>query len=230
MKIGIYDIDKKSGEKIKNIVEQYTKQFLMEAQTACISEKSEQNFLETQKIFPDVLFLAMADDGREAIEIAKKVNEKRQECQIVYYSDNLDYATEVYSTVHTYFVLKEQLEARIEEIFQKIIEKHREQKKRYIFSVIGGKKVILAPEEIIYFERVKRITKVVSSFGTYKIRDRLDDLITQLPSQSFFRCHNSYIVYLPAVREVDSGNFIMSNQDTVAISRSHLKAVKELFS
>lgn len=229
MRIGIYDSDKCWCEQIKAIVEDYAKQILFDVKVHTFGKKTEIMNHGTSVSFPDVLFLSMDEDGTNAIDIAKEINEKSKECQVVFYSDNLKYVTEVYSTVHTYFVLKDQLEERIGEIFHKIFEKQREKKKRHIFSVIGGKKVVLSSEEIIYFERVKRTTRVVSSFGTYEIRDKLDDLITSLPQQDFFRCHNSYIVYLPAVREVSKGNFVMCNHDTVAISRSYLKAVKELF-
>lgn len=43
------------------------------------------------------------------------------------------------------------------------------------------------------------------------------------------KCHSSYIVYFPAVREMKKNEFVMENGDRITISRSHEKKVKERF-
>lgn len=229
MKIGIYDTDKDLCEQAKEIIKTYAEHTLTDIKIHIFHKKNEMILHGTLTSPLDVLFLSLDSDNRNGIDIAKEINKIAPECQIVYYSDDIKHATEIYTTVHTYFVLKTELEKRIEEIFHKILTLKQEKRRRHIFSVIGGRKVILSSEEIIYFERVKRITKIVTGFGIYEIRDKLDDLITQLPPKDFFRCHNSYIVYLPAVREITKSSFIMSNQDNIVISRKYLKEAKELF-
>ena len=107
MKIGIYDSDKNNVEQIRNIVEEYSKQILVETKMAVFHSRAEITGYGTDGNFPDVLFLSLDLKDNNGIEIAKEINEKSKECQIVFYSENLEYATEVYSTAHTYFVLKE---------------------------------------------------------------------------------------------------------------------------
>lgn len=51
----------------------------------------------------------------------------------------------------------------------------------------------------------------------------------KLSKMDFVRCHNSYIVYMPAVRELGKGCFILKNGTKIMISRSHTKAVKTAF-
>lgn len=50
-----------------------------------------------------------------------------------------------------------------------------------------------------------------------------------LPSLDFVRCHNSYIVYLPAVREMEKGAFTLKDGTSIMISRSYMKSVKSAF-
>ena len=100
---------------------------------------------------------------------------------------------------------------------------------RLIFSVVGGKEVILAPEDILYFERSGRVTRIVTVWGNYEIWDKLKDVMDKLSEVDFVRCHNSYIVYMPAVRELGKSCFILKNGTKIMISRSHMKGVKAAF-
>lgn len=229
MKIGIYDVDKSWCEQMRHIVENYAKQMEFEIKMYFFDKKNTMIDKGVQCEFPDVLFLSLDEDGKESIEIAREINKKNQECQIVFYANSFEHVMDVYATDHIYFVIKEQFENRISEIFSKVKKKQSEKKKKHVFSVVDKKKIILHSEEIIYFERVKRRTKIISVFGVYEIKDKLKDLISMLPEQEFLRCHNSYIVYLPAVREVLKENLVMNNGDKVVISRSYQKTVKSLF-
>ena len=51
----------------------------------------------------------------------------------------------------------------------------------------------------------------------------------RLSKIDFVRCHNSYIVYMPAVKEMEKGYFILKNDTKIIISRSHIKMVKSAF-
>lgn len=229
MRIGIYDVDKSWCEQMRQIVETYAKQMSFDVKIIIFDDRNTIMEYGMRNRFPDVLFLSLDENGKAGIEIGREINGKSQECQIVFCSDNFEYAMDVYTVEHTSFVIKEQFKNRINEIFCEIKKNKLKRKKRYVFSATGGKKVILYSEEIIYFERIRRTTRIVSTFGIYEIRDKIDDLLEVLSEKDFFRCHNSYIVYLPAVREVSSGNFVMSNWDMVAISRNYRKIVKEMF-
>ena len=59
--------------------------------------------------------------------------------------------------------------------------------------------------------------------------DKLSALIERLPEPDFVRCHNSYIVYLPAVREMLADVFLMDDGREVMISRSYRKIAKAAF-
>lgn len=167
--------------------------------------------------------------GSNGIDAAQLINRKWPDCQVVYLTNYLFYATEVYHTTHIFYVLKERFESRIDEIFTKILHEQQQRNKKLIFSALGGHRIVLAPEDILYFERRRRTTIITAACGVYEIRDKLSDLEALLPPLDFVRCHNSYLVYLPAVRELESGAFLMENGVRIPISRGCAEKAKNAF-
>lgn len=214
------------------ILERYGKSRSLDIQVVCF-ESEEQLFSYDGRTM-DVLFMDIELSGKEGkygngIEAAERVNALWKDCQIVYLTNYLYYATEVYGTVHAYFVLKEQFQTKIDAVFQKLFHQLQQKEKRLIFSVIGKNEIVLAPDEIICFERRGRVTDIHTVRGIYEIWDKLEVILQKVPELDFVRCHNSYIVYFPAVSEMRKDCFIMNNGMEVMISRSYTKKVKTAF-
>lgn len=244
MRIGICDDDKLWCEKAQKIIEEYAAMSHLSMQISVFM--SEEEVLRYEGDPLDVLFCDIelekaeeesvpvpeCEDGvakENGISLAMKVNQRWAYCQIVYLTNYIFYATEVYQTKHVFFVLKDQFEKRIEEIFEKLIHELKQEQERLLFSTIGGGQVILSPNDIYYFERNGRVTNIITKHGEYAIHEKLGAVMEQLPARDFIRCHNSYIVYFPAVREMVKGAFILVNETRVVISRSYAKKAKEAF-
>lgn len=180
----------------------------------------------------DLLFTNVQLKDGNGIALAGRINRIWPECQIVYVADDLKYAVDVYQTEHAYYILKNQIEAKIETVLEKALERAisgRHKKKKVMLSVIKGEQLLLSPEEILYFERRRRITVVVTTIGAYEIRDNLDSIQKIIFQDEFIRCHTSYIVHLPAVRAVEGHMFLMCDGSWVPISRGYVKVVKSAF-
>ena len=95
-------------------------------------------------------------------------------------------------------------------------------------NYLGAKKVIKA-SDIYYFEREKRTTRVVTTWGEYQVWDKLDDIMKQLPELDFSRCHNSFIVHFRYVQELQRDGYLLYNKDFVQISRGYNSKTKEDF-
>ncbi|MBS6196035.1 MAG: response regulator transcription factor [Clostridiales bacterium] len=178
----------------------------------------------------DVLFLDIELKNQEnGIEIAEKVNRRWEECQIVYLTNYLFYAVDVYETQHTYFMVKEKFEVYIGQIFEKVLHGLKQSEKQLIYSLIKKGTLVLAPEDILYYERILRVTVIETTKGSFEIWDKLDAIMEKLPVKDFVRCHISYIVYFPAVMEMKSSCFLMKNGKEIPISRGYGKAVRQAF-
>lgn len=176
----------------------------------------------------DVLFLDIElGEERDGISLAREVNERFPGCQIVFLTNYLFYAVDIFQTRHTYFVLKEQLGERLPEVFDKVLHQAEQSGKKLIFSASWGRQVIIRLTDMYYLERELRYTMVHTSWGDFQIKEKLDDLIHSLPEGEFSRCHHSYIIYLPAVREKRKNSYILENGKEIAISRSYMKQTNE---
>ena len=232
MQIGICDDDKIWQKNAGNIIEDYGKKTGTEIRVHCFTSSEELTSWpgpSLDVIFMDIVLEEEKEKDMTGIDLAAQINQKWKDCQIVYLTNYLYYATEIYHTDHVFFALKEQFEERIGEIFGKVFHELAQSREKLVFSGIKGKEISLAPADIICFERSGRKTNVITVYGTYEIREKLSELMKQLPEIDFVRCHNSYIVYLPAVREMLSDLFILNDNRRIMISRSYRKSTKEAF-
>ncbi|NCB91501.1 MAG: response regulator transcription factor [Clostridia bacterium] len=227
MYVAICDDDRAWSKKFSRLVRDHADRISLELEVICFENEDK---LFSYEGFPiDALFMDIQLGNRDGIDVAEQVNKKWEKCQIIYLTNYLYYATEIYNTRHVFFALKEQFSDRIGEIFQKLLHVQQQSEKKLVFSVIGGSEVVLAPDEILYFERVKRVTVIKTVWGEHEVWTKLRDIMDMLPELDFVRCHNSFIVYFPAVRELLKDSFIMNDGSKIIISRSHVKETKEAF-
>lgn len=224
MVIGICDDDKIWCEKAERLIEEFGQQTMLETEVHCFEDGE---MLMAYSGAPlEALFLDIELKKENGLKIAKDVNQKWSKCQIVYLTNYLSYATEVYDTKHIYFVMKEQFALRIGTVFEKISRELEQHKRQLRFIHKGNQMICLEPEEIYYFERNKRKTILETVWGSFELYDRMDDLMKRLPSGEFVRCHNSYIVYLPNVKKIQKDVFLMRNGAQITVSRGYAKETK----
>ncbi|MCD7743779.1 MAG: LytTR family DNA-binding domain-containing protein [Lachnospiraceae bacterium] len=182
---------------------------------------------------PDVLFLDIRLDGgngeKNGITVAGQVNERWVDCQIVYLTEYLEFATYAYRTDHVYYMVKNEFADRIGEIFQKILRKQESGRQRLSFSLHKGGALNLYPREIFCFERKMRLTEIHTVSGDWLVNENLQDLMKRLPANEFVRCHNSFIVFFPAVQVYQKNYFQLKDGTRVDISRSYGKQVQDAF-
>lgn len=86
--------------------------------------------------------------------------------------------------------------------------------------------------EIEYFESSQRnVTVYLRGSRQYTFPAKLDDIEDKVPAISFVRCHQSYLVNMENVRQLDKVNkqFHMVSGSDVDISRRSISQVSEVF-
>ena len=227
MRIGICDNDKKWCECAKSIISKHIERINMTVEVVIFNDRDTLLKYTGEPLVALFLGIDLGEDS--GIELATLVNHKWERCQIIYLTNNLNHATDVYNTSHVFFGLKEHFKDKVGEIFSRIIEGVECRRVKIVLSLVGGEIISLFPEEILYFERDKRKTKIATVWGEFTTWDKLDQLMELLPELFFVRCHNSYIVYLPAVLKMDKQSFCMNSGVKISISRGHCKEVEQAF-
>ena len=110
---------------------------------------------------------------------------------------------------------------------------HQEQHKKYDFSFKCDGDIVRVPyAQISYFESsAKKVTlHICNSSRTYHFSAKLDDIAQAVPG-FFLRCHQSYLVNLNTVRNLDSKShvFVLHSAEEIFISRRSYAAAKEAY-
>lgn len=151
-------------------------------------------------------------------------------CQIIFVSDVLEHALEVYSVPHTYFVLRTQLSTRLGTALGTALKNLADAQSRVLRVMHNRRSLVLRQADIEYIERVNRSSKIHCIGQEYIVTDPLTDLASRLDADHFIQCHNSYVVNIRAVREYRRTSFLLEFGDVVPIARSRSKAVQAFFS
>ncbi|MCD8020563.1 MAG: LytTR family DNA-binding domain-containing protein [Clostridiales bacterium] len=176
----------------------------------------------------DVLFLSIElNEGENGISLAKDINSRYPDCQIIFLTSHLSYAVDIFQVRHIYFALKCQLKDRLPDIFDRIMYEQKHRERKLVFNVSKGRQVQVGVPEIFYMERELRHTVIHVKWGEFQVKERMGELMDYLPALYFSRCHNSYIVYLPAVRMKKKTSYIMDDGQEVIISRSYREKTDE---
>lgn len=178
--------------------------------------------MQNSDYVPDLAVLDIYMPKCSGIEVAKRLNELAPECRIIFLTSYLGYATDVYETRHSYFILKAELTDRIEAALAKALAETTENL-RLCFR--EGRTVKIVPaSEVLYLERnLKKTTIALSSGVEHTTPAKAEELLKGVNKGMFVHCHQSYWVNLEKVTSMTADSFILSNGMEIPISRSQKK-------
>mgnify|MGYP004577318465 CR=1 FL=1 len=197
----------------------------------CFSTAEE--LLEYKDIPLDAVFLDIELGRTLGINVAKKLNETRPSCRIVYMTNYLHYATEIYNTEHIWFVVKKHFRDKIGEIINRILRELENKNSRLVLKTMKNELISIVLSDICYLEKEKRGTRIVTVWDEYHVKERLSEIIPQLSELDFSQCHNSYVVNFHHVKEMQKDVYLLYGQSEkeqiVQISRRYVQKTREDF-
>jgi len=178
----------------------------------------------------DVVFMDIEFGGKPVgIDAVACINERAPLCQVVYLTNYIQYSVDVYRTDHVWFIVKSQFAQRLPEVFDKLSRIREEQRSFIVVSLKGGGTASVSCHDIVYIERRKRITLVVTKSGVCEIPDKLSDVMEKLPEPSFARCHNSYVANMSHVSRIGASEVEFDNGVVAPISRRFAKSFRDRY-
>lgn len=177
---------------------------------------------------PDVLILDIVlEEDNSGINVAKKVNRLCPECSIIFLTSFISYASDVYETKHSYFIVKSQLEQRIKAAVEKALPEARERK--YLSFSEHYSTTVLPANEVLYLERRLKKSIIFHNSGCeYETYTKPTEILKNLGG-AFVQCHKSFYVNLAEVTAMEGDFFLLKNGTRIPISRSRKKETKEKF-
>ena len=229
--IGICDDDKSWVQTCKNTLMKFAAFINIDMEIKCFYTSKE--LLDYQDIPLDAVFLDIELGRQNGIMIAKKLNRIRPNCRIIYMTNYLHYATEIYNTEHIWFVVKKQFRDKIGEIINRILHDLENRTQHLVLKTVNNEIISVIPSDICYLEREKRGTRIVTVWDEYHVKERFVEIIPQLSELDFSQCHSSYVVNFRHVKELQRDMYILydesEKEQTVQISRRFVQKTREDF-
>lgn len=187
--------------------------------------------LEVQDIKCDIAIMDIEYESRQfnGITLSKEINKKLPLCQIIYLTWMLEFAPEVYDTIHCYFVLKQNEEKMLPRAMEKAIQIYRDQVDHEIIELRNhGKMLYVRQADILYAERQDRVVQIHTAQGTYQCYQSLTKIM-KLLGRNFLRCHGGYVVNYNYIDTVMRENVILSNGTEIPIGRTYRTSFHEQY-
>lgn len=174
----------------------------------------------------DLIFLDIYIGNEFGISIAKQLREKiGYDGKIVFLTATVDFAIDSYDVEAVGYLLKPVHTQKLHMVMNKITknldaEVYRIKQRNNIHT--------LKIDSIIYVES-SNSRCIIHSYNTdYVIYKRLNDIEAELNNRRFLRCHQSYLVNMDYIKNVDK-QFELVNGDFVCIRQRNLKAIKQQY-
>lgn len=175
-----------------------------------------------QKDF-DILLLDVEMPGMSGIELAKAVRGENTAVQIIFVTGYYEYFGEGFDVSALHYLIKPVDGDKLCPVLEKAVRNLTWRQRSVLVSTAQGEiKVPLA--DILYVEAEKVYVNVHTAQGSYHTRMALGKFTAQL-DDTFFKVHRSYVVGLKYVKMITRTEVVMTNGDSVPISRGMYNTV-----
>lgn len=181
------------------------------------------------KIYPDILFIDIEMNGLTGIETVKYINQSIPQCSVVYMTNYLEYATEVYTTDHIYYVMKYELKQRLPEIYQKWLHLNQEYNEKVQIPIKNSGFEIVRLKDILYAERKNRITYIFTEKKVIQTKMKIVELEEILDESKIVRCHASFMVGMCHIIRFQREEILVKDGTKIPVSRRYQKEVREKY-
>lgn len=190
---------------------------------ACIAcySSAEKYYLQPNLPAPDIAILDIQLPGDSGIQFAAMLNQNAPFCQILYLSSFIDYAVDVYTTTHTWFITKNRIDQMLPHALQQALTNLKNTQSASLCVVLKNGERMIPQASILYLERDKRLTHIVLPEEKIDCSASLTDLWKQLDQTIFVRCHNSYLVNLHYISYFQRTELELSNGEILPVSRRY---------
>jgi DNA-binding LytR/AlgR family response regulator len=156
------------------------------------------------------------------IDFANKINQIAPACIIIFISNYLNYATDVYEVSHVYFVLKSDANEKLPKALEKAFKVYNDRITKSLLIRFQNTEYRIFFADITYIEALGRYLYIHDSNQSYKCIQSMKHILTEL-SSSFTRCHNSYLVNMKYIHSINRTNCVLSNGVSIPISQTYSK-------
>ena len=167
----------------------------------------------------DIFFLDIdfARKDFNGLQIAKRLREFSQNSILIFATNYVEYAPEGYEMQAFRYLLKNEVDSKLESYLMLAIEKLQKAQKR-ITVTVGGEPVSLNLKEIKYLESDGHSIHIVSTHEPITIYGSLSQWEEKLQPHGFLRTQKSYLVNMAHIRLYQCDKLILKDETVLPVS------------
>ena len=172
----------------------------------------------------DIIFLDIFMDDLLGIDVAHKLREMGCHSQIIFLTSSADFAVDSYDVEAVGYLLKPHSYEKLAQVM------NRATREMVIntYQIKNHSKIIrVSYHEIIYVESINsRCIMHCLNGENYTIYKRLTTIEHELNDSRFLRCHQSFLVNMDYIRQMDNQLMLITG-DTVLVRKRNLKEIRQ---
>lgn len=172
-----------------------------------------------------ILFLDILMGKENGVDLAADIRKANTDIIIVFITSSPEFAIKGYSVQAFDYLLK----PLREENFKALLDRIFASQLATLTIRQQGKVIQLMILDILFCETAGRKCLIATRTANIAVTQSIAQLERQLPAQDFFRCHQSYLVNLNAIRQINLQDIELTNQSRVLLARSRRKQLMTLF-
>jgi len=177
---------------------------------------------------PDLIFLDVQMPFVTGIDMIDMIPTYRGE--IIFVTAHDKYAVQAFKKGALHYLLKpidlEELEVAVNRVVKIGKSKQEKEKGNWLSLSTQEGWIVLKKSDIVRVESYKNYSTIVTEYTSHTISKTLKYVEASLPSDSFYRVHNTHLVHFDFISKIlktDGGNVLMNNGDLVPISKGKKK-------
>lgn len=176
----------------------------------------------------DLFFLDIELGKESGVDLARQINTQLPMAQIIFVTANIMNAIEISEANHIYFLLKPVDADKLHMAVLRATATLRAQTDKHLsLPLRSGGDAVVSSGQIIYCERVLRVTTIICKEETLYTPLSLATLEDSLPKLLFARPHNSFLVNLMHVARTDWQHVYLDNGAVLSLTTHNRTAFRE---
>ena len=186
------------------------------------------DYIDSKKLVVDAVFMDVdisVDGGYNGIDIAKKIKREYPYINIIFYTENIEYAEAVFEVEPLWLMLKPATDSKIKIMLNRLISVV--ERNDYITIRKVGELIRIKCDDIYYVESQGKYVKIHTANECVTTINKLDNIASKL-GDNFVRCHKSYMVNIKKIKKYTYTKIILFNDIEILVSRIHKPKVKDV--
>ena len=226
--IAVCDDDKADIDRLKKLISAYALDNDMEISVMEYTSGTGLVEAASHGTRPDIIFMDINMDDMDGLAVAARLREVLGDVPLILVSAFINYALDGYKVRASRFLVKDDLDVTFTECMDDICGEIRRKTKTIMLPCVEGD-INMQISEIVLIETARHKCIIHLKKQQYHIYERIDSLEKMFAGLGFLRFHQSYLVNMRYVRNINSYVLTLYDGRELPVPKARYKEVKRQY-